>query len=84
MAQMQFFTVNPPTKWQAGSTGAERTPFFFSCADCGKPDAEIAGIIGTGPTFAEIGILPSSDGHSPFVKPAMFCAPCFAKRIGRA
>jgi hypothetical protein len=76
---MQYWTLNPPARWQAGTTGAERTPFYFSCADCGEKDAKIAGIISTDGTFSGIGLLKGD--HSPFVKPAMFCTPCLAKRL---
>jgi len=75
----QLFSIEPPTQWRAGTVGRDRTPFYFNCADCGAKEPPIAGFIGTGPTFADIGVLPAGpDGC--FRKVAMFCGPCFAKR----
>lgn len=77
-----LFSVEPPARWQAGLVGADRKPFYFDCADCGASEAPIAGFIGTGPTFAEIGVIPAGpDGF--FKKPAMFCATCYASRRAR-
>ncbi len=76
---MQYWTLNPPAQWKAGNVGAARTPFYFNCADCGAKEPPIAGIISTDGTFAGIGLLKSAD--SIFVKTAMFCSPCYAKRI---
>lgn len=77
---MIYHSIEPPTKWRAGYSGSEREEFFFSCADCGEKDAEIAGIIAEDPYtgFASIGILKAGDG---FYNPAMFCKPCFEKRL---
>lgn len=75
---MQCWSLDPPAQWKAGSVGAERKPFYFDCADCGAKEPPIAGIISTDGTFSGIGLLA---GNTPFVKPAMFCAPCFAKRL---
>lgn len=79
-ATFQHFSLNPPAKWQAGTVGEAREPFYFGCADCGAKDCEIAGFIGTGPTFAEIGIIKAPDGF--FGNPAMFCASCWTQRTG--
>ena len=76
---MTYWTLDPPAKWQAGTVGAERTPFYFSCADCHEKDALIAGIISEDGTYARIGLLRCAD--SIMVRPAMFCAPCLAKRL---
>ena len=78
MAAFTYWSVEPPTKWQAGSVGAERKPFYFDCADCGAKEPPIAGIISTDGTFNGIGLIKTE--NSPFVKAAMFCAPCFEKR----
>jgi hypothetical protein len=81
---MQYWTVEPPRQWRAGAVGtdANHTPFYFDCADCGAKEPPIAGIASTDGTFAGIGII-HTVGQEPFVKPAMFCASCFAKRIGQ-
>jgi hypothetical protein len=47
--------------------------------ECDTPEPEIAGFLGRGPTFAEIGII-SSPGTA-MVRAAMFCTPCYSKRI---
>lgn len=75
---MNYWTLTPPTKWQAGTTGAARVPFYFSCADCNAPDVPIAGILSEDGTYTGIGLLRGVDA---FVRPAMFCVPCFEKRI---
>jgi hypothetical protein len=76
---MQYWTLDPPKRWQAGHVGADKTPLYFSCADCGEKDATIAGIASTDGTFQGIGIIKASDGF--FGNPAMFCQPCFDKRL---
>lgn len=76
---MTYWTMEPPTKWQAGTVGVERQPIYFSCADCGMHDAEIAGLLSTDGTFQGIGILRGEDGF--FRRPAMFCAVCFQRRL---
>jgi hypothetical protein len=76
---MTYYTLNPPVQWRAGFVGAERTPFYFGCADCEAKDPEIAGFISSDGTFAGIGLLPAAP-KSTFVKPAMFCRECDAKR----
>lgn len=79
---MNYYSIEPPSKWRAGYTGTEpnRQEFFFSCADCGEEDSLIAGIIADDPYtgFNSIGVLKSGEG---FYNPAMFCATCFAKRL---
>ena len=78
---MTYFELLPPKKWRAGTVGAGPTAreFFFDCADCDAKEPEIAGILGTTGRYEDIAILPIPG--SPMVKLAMFCAPCFAKRI---
>lgn len=76
---MQLWTVDPPTKWQAGSVGAAREPIYFSCADCSQKEAKIAGIISTDGTYAGIGLLGKLEGCN--LRPAMFCGACFEKRL---
>ena len=75
---MQYWTLNPPQQWQAGTIGANHTPFYFDCADCGATEPKIAGIISRDGTYTGIGIL----GDAPPYRPAMFCEPCFTKRTG--
>jgi hypothetical protein len=79
---MMYYSLEPPTKWQAGisapGTPNEQT-FYFDCADCGAKEPDIAGILSSDGTFSGMGIL-KVEG-SAFFNPAMFCAPCFAKRL---
>lgn len=77
-SRMQYWAVDPPSRWQAGTVGANHAPLYFSCADCGEKNAEIAGIVSTDGTFQGIGILKAGDG---FYNPAMFCRKCYAKRV---
>jgi hypothetical protein len=79
MPEMRYWTLDPPARWQAGSGGAEKTPFYFDCADCGAKEPPIAGIISNDGTFTGIGLL--GGDRAPFVRPAMFCAPCMAVRL---
>lgn len=79
MADILYYEVVPPRKWQAGTMGANQTPLFFGCADCGEKDAEIAGMASIDGTFRGIGII-RTVGHF-FGNPALFCRTCFAKRI---
>jgi hypothetical protein len=76
---MQYWSLDPPKQWQGGSVGAERTPIYFSCADCGEKDAIIAGIISEDGTYTKIGLLGKLEGCN--LRPAMFCSACFAKRL---
>jgi hypothetical protein len=82
--KMMFFSVTPPTKWKAGSTGTPPNdkPIYFSCADCDAKDAEIAGIISSDGTYNGIGLLGEIQKMN--LRPAMFCAPCYAKRLAKA
>ncbi len=81
---MMYYAVEPPTKWHAGFTGSKpnQVPIYFSCADCGAKEPEIAGIISSDGSYNGIGLLGELDGCN--LRPAMFCAPCYAKRIGKA
>jgi len=83
MSAYQYYALDPPARWQAGTTGTPGTPFYFDCADCGAHEPEIAGIISTDGTFAGIALL-KGDMGAPVVKTAMFCAPCFTKRMETA
>ena len=76
---MQYWECVPPVKWQAGTTGNEETAFYFDCAGCGAKGPTIAGFISDAGTFKGIGLM--NVGGSPFMKTAMFCAECFAKRV---
>jgi hypothetical protein len=78
---MNYYSLNPPQKWKAGHTGTapNEQPFYFNCADCGAKEPVIAGFAGSGPTFHEVALMPIEG--SALVKTAMFCAPCFAKRL---
>ena len=82
MSAWQLFSLEPPAKWRAGFTGtdANSPPFYFDCAGCGAKEPEIAGVIGTGPTLEDIGVIPR-DG---LYKTAMFCALCFEKLQAQA
>lgn len=75
----QYWSLTPPARWQAGTVGAEQTPFYFDCADCGAKEPEIAGIISTDGTFGGIGVVKVNGG--PFMNPAMFCASCWSVRM---
>lgn len=81
MSVFYYFSIEPPAQYRAGFVGAERTPFYFDCADCASKAPAIAGFLGTGPTFADIGCLPAGPGETVFRKLALFCAPCYAARI---
>lgn len=79
---MNYYQLNPPVQWQAAVAGPgtpTETVLYFDCADCGAKAPEIAGFAGSGPTFSQIAVIPVKD--SAFVNPAMFCAPCFSKRL---
>lgn len=85
MTAFSYYDVQPPTRWQAGTTGEARVPFYFACADCGADSAEIAGVIAPSdldhaPKFADVGIMRTEDG---FFKSAMFCSACYAVRLER-
>lgn len=80
---MNYWTVNPPTRWQAGTVGAARTPFYFDCADCGQEDAEIAGILSSDGTYLGTALLGGDHGPCSY-RPAMFCQPCFDARMKEA
>lgn len=75
--QWQLYEVDPPTKWQAGTVGADHVPFYFDCAGCDAKEPAIAGMIGTGPTFSQVAIIPPADGSGFPVKAALYCAPCW-------
>ena len=77
-AQMTYWTLDPPKRWQAGTVGEAKTPFYFSCADCRAEDCVIHAILSTDGTFRGIGILTTDP---PFGRPAMFCQPCYQARI---
>ncbi len=79
-----YYQLTPPKQWQAGSVGDK--PFYFDCADCGAKEPPIAGILASVPEgpvprqvgYDQVGIL--TDGpRGP--RNAMFCQPCFEKRI---
>lgn len=88
MVTFQYWTLDPPSLWKAGTTTPRGSttpePFYFGCADCGQKDARIAGIISTDGTFAGIGTLPLDPPDGFFRKPAMFCGPCFDARRSHA
>ncbi len=77
---MRAWTLEPPTQWRAGYVGSEpnKQPFYHDCADCGAKAPPIAGIYSTDGTYSGIGVLKQPDGF--FVRAAMFCASCWAKR----
>ncbi|PWU21762.1 MAG: hypothetical protein C5B50_00990 [Verrucomicrobia bacterium] len=78
-SQFQYFELCPPQKWRAGFFDEAQTKlFFFDCADCDAKEPEIAGILGTGGTYERIAVLTDSRKRNTL---AMFCAPCFAKRL---
>lgn len=87
MPQMTYYSVEPPTKWKLGEAGKPGTPghaiIYAGCADCHTPEAEIAGFLGTGPTFNEIGVIPVK-GFEPMCRAAMFCPTCFGRRMTEA
>jgi hypothetical protein len=76
-----YYSLTPPAQWKAGSVGTppHDTPFYFNCADCDAKEPPIAGILSTDGTFTGLALLRGPD--TVFVKPAMFCANCFEKRI---
>lgn len=81
-----YYTVEPPTKWQAGTNGASETPFYFDCADCGAEEPEIAGVIAPSdldhaPRFMDLAVIPVDGG--PMVRAAMFCSACYSERLAQ-
>lgn len=80
---MNYWSLSPPAQWRAGFAGAERTPFYFDCADCGAVDPPIAGILSSDGTYAGIAILGQATGSitERRLRPAMFCAACFERRL---
>jgi hypothetical protein len=83
MTDFRYWALDPPTRWQAGTVGVKAEPFYFDCGDCGAKEPPIAGILSTDGTFKGLGVLPVKDS-APFVRPAMFCADCFHKRVTAA
>mgnify|MGYP000995196074 CR=1 FL=1 len=86
MTAYSYYNVEPPTKWQAGTSGEARVPFYFDCADCGADEPEIAGVIAPSdldhaPTFQDVGIMRLENG---LFKSAMFCQTCYAERLEQA
>lgn len=84
MTAFSYFDVEPPTKWQAGTSGASEVPFYFDCADCGAEEPEIAGVIAPSdldhaPRFTDLAVIPVDGG--PMVRAAMFCSACYAVRL---
>ena len=81
---MTYWSVDPPTRWQA-AVSAPGTPsetiHYFDCADCGAEDSLIAGILSSDGTYLGIGLLGSSIGD---YRPAMFCQTCYDKRLAVA
>lgn len=77
---MTFYELDPPARWQAGTTGEDHRPIYFDCADCGAHEPEIAGFLGSSPTYQGVAVFREKDGI--VGKLALFCAPCFAKRTG--
>lgn len=77
MRAMIYWSLEPPARWKAGLAGAET--LYFDCADCGAKDPEIAGILSSDGTYQGIGLL--GELHGCNLRPAMFCAPCFAARL---
>ena len=78
MTTFQYYTLNPPTQWKAGSSG--ETPLYYDCGDCGAEEPKIAGFLASEPTFWHIAILEDGKG---FPKAAMFCEACFQKRLAQ-
>lgn len=77
--RFMYYELVTPKQWQAGSVGEKKEPIYFSCADCGQKDAEIAGFLSTDGTYLGIAII-KREGEF-FVNPAMFCRTCYAKRV---
>lgn len=76
---MNYWRLDPPAQWRAGYEGADRTPLYFDCADCGAADPPIAGILSSDGTFKGVALLGKMEGCN--LRPAMFCAVCFERRI---
>ena len=78
-----YYDVTPPTRWQAGTVGADHKPFYFDCADCGAEEPEIAGFAGVAgldhaPTLDDVAAIRRDGG---MYKLAMYCASCYARRV---
>ena len=82
MTKWAYFNILSPRRWRAGYAGTEE--FFFSCADCGDKDAEIAGIAAQSndPSFSGIAVMGTLEEFN--LRPAMFCRSCFHKRINHS
>lgn len=82
--EWNLYDLDPPTQWMCAELGAERKPAYFDCAGCDTKEPVIAGFIGTGPTFADVGVTKTSDG---MFKTAMYCETCWpiekAKYLGK-
>ena len=69
-----YWSLEPPARWKAGTAGTE-TLYF----DCAAKDPEVAGILSSDGTYQGIGLLGKVEGCN--LRPAMFCAPCYAVRL---
>ena len=70
---MNLYTLAEPMRWPAGYCAGR--PFYFDCAGCGAHEAVIAGLIGNGPQFTQIGVV----GSGPPFRLALYCARCFER-----
>jgi hypothetical protein len=69
---MMYFQLEPPARWQAGTTGEDHRPIYFDCADCGAREPEIAGFLGRSPDYHGIAVL-RPEGEV-IGRLALFCA----------
>lgn len=79
--EMHKYGVVFPSKWKAGHSAGET--LYFACARCETKAPEIAGFI-AGPSASFADIAQVRIEGSAFVKPAMYCAPCWATVEGSA
>ena len=77
MRDLIYWSLEPPARWKAGTAGTET--LYFDCADCGAKDPEVAGILSSDGTYQGIALLGKIEGCN--LRPAMFCATCFAARL---
>jgi hypothetical protein len=76
---VNLYIVDPPTKWQAGTVGEAKTPFYHHCADCYE-EKPIAMFLSRDGTYLGMGII-RKDPDDILFRPAMFCADCGSKRF---
>lgn len=75
---MNAYSLVIPQRWEMGKSGA--MTLYADCADCGMHEPEIAGFLGEGTTFSQIGVVKRGEEYHL----AMFCAGCWPRHGGES